>query len=189
MKSGQLFRNVPKFDQKIRNPCQIFGFIEAPIEESIIIFHACSSNLNVKWPDSWGCGELHIGNTPRSIMTKVTSTRRKNRLPGSLYGNCDLGDQDKLMITYNRDQTHDYTMYESCGVIYQGNMHFFGGSFYFRGEDFYSFDRQHFIIETNRSGKMVKITKMKDLDQSSVDIAQTTFSFANFVPVERFSYL
>ena len=103
-------------------------------------------------------------------MTKVTSTRRKNRLPGSLYGNCDLGDQDKLMITYNRDQTHDYTMNNACSVIYQGNMHFFGGGFmYFRGEDLYTFDRQHFIIETNRSGKMVKITKMKDLDQSSVD--------------------
>ena len=36
---------------------------------------------------------------------------------------------------------------------------------------------------------MVKITKMKDLDRSSVDTAQTAFSFANFVPVERFSYL
>ena len=42
-------------------------------------------------------------------MTKGTSTRRKNRLPGSLYGNFDPGDQDKLMITYKRYPTHDYT--------------------------------------------------------------------------------
>ena len=83
------------------------------------------------------CNEDHTGNTPRSIMTKGTSTRRKSRLPGYLYGNFDPGDQDKLMISYYRDPTHDYSMYGACGVIYQGNMHFFGGGF----------AKQHFIIE------------------------------------------
>ena len=96
--------------------------MEAPIDESIIIFHSCSSNLDVKRSDGSNCYEKHIGNTPRSIMTKGTSTRRKNRLPGMLYGNFDPGDQDKLMITYERDPEHDYTLTGACGVVYQGNI-------------------------------------------------------------------
>ena len=137
----------------IRNSCEFFRFIEPPMEESILIFHSCSSNLNVK-KDINICNELHIGNTPRSIMTKGTSTRRKNRLDGYLYGNFDPGNQDKLMITYRRESSHDYTMDGACGVVYQGDMHFFGG---------YQFPKQHFMIEKRRSGKLVKLTKMKDL--------------------------
>ena len=149
---------------KLRTPCEFFGFIEAPIEESIIIFNSCSSNIEVNLAAgrSENCIESHTGNTPRSIMTKGTSTRRKNRLPGYLYGNFDPGDQDKLMITYYRDPTHDYTMADACGVIYQGDMHFFGGTRY--TEFAKDFAKQHFMIETHRSGKMVKMKKMKDLD-------------------------
>ena len=89
-------------------------------------------------------------------MTKGTSTRRKNRLPGYLYGNCDPGDQDKLMITYKRESTHDYIMRGACGVVYQGEMHFFGGEF--------PRNRQHFKIEMQRSGKLVQMTELKDLE-------------------------
>ena len=153
-------------DSKLSKPCEFFGFIEAPIEESIIIFHSCSSNLHMKLSFGGilkgGCQEDHIGNTPRSIMTKGTSTRRKNRLPGYLYGNFDPGNQDKLMITYYRDQSHNYTLFNACGVIYHGDMHFFGGTQY--GVGYKDFSRQHFIIETHRSGKMVQMKKMKDLD-------------------------
>ena len=138
----------------IRNSCEFFGFVEFPVEESILIFHSCSSNLNVNKSDS-DCGENHIGNVPRSIMTKGTSTRRKNLLPGYLYGNFDPGDQDKLMITYRRDRSHDYTMQGACGVVYQGDMHFFGGR--------RPFQWQHFKIEKRRSEKLVKMTKLKDL--------------------------
>ena len=156
--------------QKIRSPCESFGFI--PIEESIIIFHSCSSNKNVKGKKFNSCIEKHIGNTPRSIMTKGTSTRRKNRLPGYLYGNFDPGNQDKLMITYGRDPTHDYSMEGACAVIYQGNIHFFGGPttwFSLRERISHNggiedFAKQHFKIETHRSGKTVKMTKMKNLD-------------------------
>ena len=146
--------------------------MEAPIDESIIIFHSCSSNLDVKRSDGSNCYEKHIGNTPRSIMTKGTSTRRKNRLPGMLYGNFDPGDQDKLMITYERDPEHDYTLNGACGVVYQGNIHFFGGeaartttqlTHSTKSED-YDFRRQHFFIETQRKGRIVKMTKMKNLD-------------------------
>ena len=143
-----------------RRHCEFLGFIEVLKEESIIIFHSCSTNLNLNSDGLGSCNERHTGNTPRSIMTKGSSTRRKNRLPGSLYGNFDPGDQDKLMITYKRQSTHDYTMFGACGVVYQGNMHFFGGG------RVQMFDKQHFFIETQRSGKMVKMTKMKDLDVS-----------------------
>ena len=119
-------------------------------------------------------------------MTKGTSTRRKNSIPGYLYGNFDPGDQDKLMITYERDPTQDYSLNKACGVIYQGGIHFFGGddrpgdlrkinhirkisgeppsrSSYPRDLSA-DFTKQHLIIETHRSGKMVKMKKMKDLD-------------------------
>ena len=92
-------------------------------------------------------------------MTKGTSIRRKNRLPGSLYGNFDPGNNDKLMITYRREPSHDYTMYGACGVLFEGEIHFFGGSDY-SGSDL----RQHFVIETQRSGQLVKITEKKDLE-------------------------
>ena len=107
------------------------------------------------------CKELHIGNTPRSIMTKGTSTRRKNRLPGSLYGNFDPGNNDKLMITYRREPSHDYTMEGTCGVLFEGEMHFFGGAFNISGVDH---QHQHFVIETQRSEQLVKMTKKEDLE-------------------------
>ena len=149
----------------LRNSCEFFGFIETPVEESILIFHSCSSNLNVN-KDNNICDENHIGNVPRSIMTKGTSTRRKNGLPGYLYGNFDPGDQDKLMITYRRDKTHNYDMNGACGVVYHGDMHFFGGR---------EFKRQHFKIEMQRSGKLVKMTKMKDLEIELYDPLCSSF--------------
>ena len=104
---------------------------------------------------NFGCFELHIGNTPRSIMTKGTSTRRKNRLPGSLYGNFDPGNNDKLMISYRREPSHDYTMFGACSVLFEGEIHFFGG---------WNLARQHFVIETHRSGQLIKMTKKEDLE-------------------------
>ena len=104
------------------------------------------------------CHELHIGNTPRSIMTKGTSTRRKNRLPGSLYGNCDLGNNDKLMITYRREPSHDYTLDAACGVLFEGEMHFFGGF------NYCDLPQQHFVIETQRSGQLARMTRKQNLE-------------------------
>ena len=117
----------------------------------------------MKLSEDYKCSEKHIGITPRSIMTKGTSTRRKNRLNGSLYGNFDPGDQDKLMITYERDPEHDYTLNGACGVLYQGNIHFFGGD-YTSLPNNYAFERQHFSIETQRKGRIVKMTKLKNLN-------------------------
>ena len=101
------------------------------------------------------CNETHIGNTPRSIMTKGTSTTPRSK---SVYGNFDPGNNDKLMISYRREPSHDYEMSGACGVLFKGEMHFFGG------EERVSMDRQHFVIEKQRSGKRVKMTKMEDLE-------------------------
>ena len=149
-----------------RKHCQFFGFTENPENESILIFHSCSTNLNIDNDDvmestgaGYGdCGELHIGNTPRSIMTKGISTRRKNGLPGSLYGNVDPGNNDKLMISYRREPSHDYEMSGACGVLFNGEIHFFGG------EERVSMDRQHFVLEKQRSGQLVKMMKKEDLE-------------------------
>ena len=91
-------------------------------------------------------------------MTKGTSTRRKNRLPGSLYGNFDPGNNDKLMISYSRVPSHDYVMYGACGVLFQGEIHFFGGKAFGDGD----LSRQHFVIEIQRSGQTVKLTRKRD---------------------------
>ena len=142
-----------RYKHNVRQPCEFFGFTENVAEESIIIFHECSSNFFENKTDNKWCGEKHIGNTPRSIMTKGTSTRPKSRP----YGNFHPGDNDKLMISYKREQFHDYTMAETCGVLYRGEMHFFGGAYYV--EERFNRFYQHFVVERKRSGQLVKMTK------------------------------
>ena len=127
------------------------------------------------------CNELHIGNTPRSIMTKGTSTRRKNRLLGSLYGNFDPGNSDKLMISYRREQSHDYTMIGACSVLFEGDIHFFGGfdySSYYQTHDG-DFTRQHFVIETQRSGQLIKMTKKDDLEIEFMNPSCSSFEITS----------
>ena len=158
--------SIIKLNINLRKQCEFFGFSENPENESILIFHSCSTNRNVDKDqmDTFGrCNELHIGNTPRSIMTKGISTRRKNRLPGSLYGNLDPGNNDKLMISYKRVPSHDYTMWEACGVLFEGEIHFFGGSDYTK-QNWINLTRQHFVIETQRKGQQVEMTKKEDLE-------------------------
>ena len=107
----------------LRKYCEFFGFTENHENESILIFHICSSNLNVDRDvdmDFGGpCHELHIGNTPRSIMTKGNSMSF-----GTQYGNFIRGNKDKLMISYRRESSHDYSMRGTCGVLLEGEIHF-----------------------------------------------------------------
>ena len=51
----------------------------------------------------------------RESLIKGSSTRA-----GTKYGNFIKGNKDKLMISYLRDQTLDYAMAGTCGVVYQG---------------------------------------------------------------------
>ena len=74
---------------------------------------------------------------------------------GTPYGNFIRGNNDKLMITYRREPGHDYTMTGACGVLFEGEFHFFGG--------IPPLSRQHFVIETQRSGQLVRMTKKEDL--------------------------
>ena len=115
--------------------------------------------------DAIKCGEQHIGNTPRSIMTKGKSVTT-----GTQYGNFIRGNKDKLMISYRREPSHDYTMSGACGVLFENEIHFFGGSDdsldYDSGDYDYDkdFSRQHFVIETKRSGQLIQMTKKEDLE-------------------------
>ena len=139
----------------LRKYCDLFGFTENHENESILIFHSCSTNINLKTDVLGFCDEKHIGNTPRSIMTKGNSVAN-----GTRYGNVIKGNRDKLMISYRREPSHDYTMRGACGVMYEGEIHFFGGSKYSAK----SAGHQHLVIETQRSGQLVKMTKKEDLD-------------------------
>ena len=65
------------------------------------------------------------------------------------------------MITYRREPSHDYTMDAACGVLFEGEMHFFGGYTYSVGIDL---TRQHFVIETQRSGQLAKMTRKENLE-------------------------
>ena len=103
-------------------------------------------------------------------MTKGNSTRRKSRLPGWLYSNFDPGNEDKLMISYKRERSHEYTMSGACGVIFEGEIHFFGGDWNSYNDVISAnrsnevFTRQHFVIETQRSGQTVEMLKKEDLE-------------------------
>ena len=161
-------------EHSVRKSCEFFGYTENVSEESVIIFHECSSNVFENTTESSYCGEKHIGNTPRSIMTKGTSTEPKSRP----YGNFHPGRNDKLMITYRRESSHDYTMSGACAVLYQGEMHFFGGKYYSTTRFAPS---QHFVIERQRSGQLVKMTKKKNLDNElSGRVNQRSNSSDNF---------
>ena len=138
--------------------CQFFGFTENHQDESILIFHTCSTNLFISSSNTGNCGELHIGNTPRSIMTKGNSVKI-----GTPYGNFIRGNNDKLMISYRREPSHDYTLYGACGVMFEGDIHFFGADRQSISDD-RDFYRQHFVIETQRSGQLVQMKQKEDLE-------------------------
>ena len=91
-------------------------------------------------------------------------TKGNSKSFGTKYGNFIRGNKDKLMITYRREPSHDYTMYGACGVLFEGEIHFFGGDNTYDSIFFTDvFSRQHFVIETKRSGQLVKMTKKEDL--------------------------
>ena len=48
---------------------------------------------------------------------------------GTPYGNFIRGNNDKLMISYSRERSHDYNMEAACSVLFEGEIHFFGGGF------------------------------------------------------------
>ena len=116
------------------------------------------------------CNELHTGYIPRSIMTKGNSIS-----DGTQYRNFIRGNKDKLMISYQREPSHDYTMTASCGVLFEGEMHFFGGDQTY-GRDF---SRQHLVIETQRSGQLVKMTKKENLEIGFIDHSCISFEMTS----------
>ena len=89
-------------------------------------------------------------------------TKGKSNSFGTRYGNFIRGNKDKLMISYRREPSHDYTMTGACGVLFEGELHFFGGSYY--DDDGIDLSKQHFVIETQRSGKLIKMKKNEDLE-------------------------
>ena len=118
--------------------------------------HQCSTNLNTDiFSDE--CSEFHVGNTPRSIITKGNSVTL-----GTQYGNFIHGNKDKLMISYRREPTHDYMMAGACDVFYKGEIHFFGG------KKLYNLTRQHFVIETDH-GKYSPLAKMRQEKNLDLD--------------------
>ena len=114
--------------------------------------HQCSTNLNTDiFSDE--CSEFHVGNTPRSIITKGNSVTL-----GTQYGNFIHGNKDKLMISYRREPSHDYMMAGACDVYYKGEIHFFGG------QKLYNLTRQHFVIDTDRGKSyLAKMRQEKNL--------------------------
>ena len=154
---------------KERKTCKFFGFNSNHEDESILIFHICSTNIftgsNVDYSN---CGELHTGDIPRSVMTKGISTTE-----GTPYGNFIRGNNDKLMISYEREWSHDYTMSGACGVLFEGEMHFFGGYYYIFDDS--DLSRQHFVIETQRNAKLVKMTKKENLNIAIQDASCSIF--------------
>ena len=145
--------------------------------------HECSTSVYLNNSlRSNGCIEKNLGEQPRSIMTKGTSTRAKSPRP---YGNFDPGNEDKLMISYSRDRQEQYSLDSACGVVYEGNMHFFGGSNFGRSNDGYGdFRSQHLVIEKSK-GKLPRLIQKELLDLRISSPACSVFEW----PSERFPYL
>ena len=79
------------------------------------------------------------------------------------------------MISYRREPSHDYTMNGACGVLFEGEIHFFGG--------WSDFGRQHFVIETKRSGQLIKMTKKENLEIGFTSPSCSSFEmFSEYFP-------
>ena len=87
-------------------------------------------------------------------------TKGNSVTAGTPYGNFIRGNKDQLMITYKREPLHDYTMVGACGVLFEGEIHFFGGNNYTKFDEGIDLSRQHFVIETKRSGQLVKMSNI-----------------------------
>ena len=76
-----------------------------------------------------------------------------------------------------RESSHEYTMNGACSVAYQGDIHFFGGILITKTTDgkISVSNRQHFVIEKQRRGKLVKMTQKKDLDIGFQQAACSSF--------------
>ena len=102
---------------------------------------------------------------------------------GTEYGNFIRGNKDKLMISYQREASHDYTMKAACGVLFEAEMHFFGGRSDYRHMNLktyeFKFTRQHFVIETKRSGQLIKMTKKEDLEIGFYDHSCSSFEMTS----------
>ena len=85
--------------------CYFFEWAENFQNQSILIIDSCSTNVLLDTNSEGHCYEMHVGNVPRTIMSKGFSMRE-----GHKYGRITLGNNDKLMISYRRESTHDYTM-------------------------------------------------------------------------------
>ena len=83
------------------------------------------------------------------------------------------------MISYRREPSHDYRMLGACSVLYEGEMHFFGGASTYDID----FSRQHFVIETKRSGQLVKMTEKENLEIGFYEHSCSSLSWSeeNFV--------
>ena len=99
-------------------------------------------------------------------MTKGNSVTN-----GTTYGNFIRGNNDKLMISYRREPSHDYTMLGACGVSFEGEIHFFGGGYF----SYYNFTPQHFVIETQRNQQTVKMTEKENLEIKLIQPSCSSF--------------
>ena len=105
-------------------------------------------------------------------MTKGQSSRNTT----TPYGNLVLGNKDKLMISYKREPSHDYSMNGACGVMFEGEMHFFGG---FSEDPGYNITHQHFVIETQRGGQTVEMIRNEYLKFGMIDPSCSNFEMTS----------
>ena len=134
-----------------RNYCESIGIRQ---DDLIVIFDECSTNV---FDDS-------------SYAYCHRNAKMEQRLPKfpraiSVTG----GQDDQFTISFNEEPSFDYMMRHACGVVYQRDIHFFGGYLSITGAGQYSdlqtehdFRNQHFVIEKETSGTF-GLRKRKDL--------------------------
>ena len=69
------------------------------------------------------------------------------------------------MISYRREPSHDYTMRGACGVLFEGEIHFFGGKGRSFGRQTQKLDENQFHKRLRNELIMLPIPKAKFFDR------------------------
>ena len=113
-------------------------------------------------------GNARDGNDERAVMTRGLSSDVLSWSKKYIIGN-----KDKIITSFNTNGAVKYSFNCACGVIYQGIIHFFGGSNDVDWNNDYNYENQHFGFDEKRN-----FVKYKNLEIDFECIACNTFNIA-----------
>jgi len=86
--------------------CQDYGIYDEPENSLLMFYHKAKSGTN-----------------EGAVITRGISSHLN--MTSNVF---KIGNNDKIITSFNTNKNFEYSMQGTCGVIYQGMIHFFGGS-------------------------------------------------------------